>query len=157
MVLSLKQVASGRSQIGAEEGILSAAAVAVAVAEQGRLVSIRGRSLASSSSEVERLMQEHRSNEVKNAVATVAPNQLATRSSFSHFTDPPPSSAATFEEDILSLSLSITLLVVELWIKEERKERGMDTSGESVVMEMGQSRKFKNIDGKEYAKCGDNS
>ena len=51
------------------------------------LVSMRGRSLASSSSSgsvVLRLMQEHLSREAKKADATLTPTQLATRSSFSH-------------------------------------------------------------------------
>ncbi|RWV82244.1 hypothetical protein GW17_00056271 [Ensete ventricosum] len=52
------------------------------------LVSIRGRSLASSStssslSVVLRLMQEQRSREAKNAEETLAPTQFTTRSSLS--------------------------------------------------------------------------
>lgn len=55
------------------------------------LVSMRGRSLASSSSSssksvVLRLMQEQRSSDAKKAEATLAPTQLAIRSSFSHVT-----------------------------------------------------------------------
>ncbi|KAI9180993.1 hypothetical protein LWI28_010048 [Acer negundo] len=49
-------------------------------------VSMRGRSLASSSSSrsvVLRLMQEQRSSDAKKAVATLVPTQLATRSSLS--------------------------------------------------------------------------
>lgn len=50
-------------------------------------VSMRGRSLASSSSsmsEVLRLMHEQRSRDEKKAEATLVPNQLAIRSSFSY-------------------------------------------------------------------------
>lgn len=61
------------------------------VAKEGNLVSIRGRSLASSStseSAVEMLIHEHRSSDAKKAVATPVPTQLATLSSFSHFMNP---------------------------------------------------------------------
>uniref|UniRef100_A0A2P2JER3 Uncharacterized protein n=1 Tax=Rhizophora mucronata TaxID=61149 RepID=A0A2P2JER3_RHIMU len=65
---------------------MSAASWASGISRTVDLDNIRGRSLASSSSSasmVLRLMHEHRSRDAKNAEATLAPTQLATRSSFS--------------------------------------------------------------------------